>query len=754
MNHLGEVGTNEGDTCGLIVSSVQSGKTLNYSALICKAADAGYKFFVVLTTDHNNLRTQTQRRIEEYFVGKKGSEFVGVGRCDNDSDKQPICLTGDEDFDIKKAKNSTTTFDNVKTPIVMVIKKNARNLQNVIKWLNGIKHADISAHSMFVLDDEADYASINTKSKEEQSTINKLIRKLLDKFKNRSYVGCTATPFANIFIDDDETQKDLFPRDFIHFIKPPSNYFGAQKAFCLSGEASQERQEGEESQESEGVTHAVEVADFEEYLPLAHKKDFLLTDLPPSLYEAVRVFLLNTAVRHLRGQNKHNSMLINITRFTNVHNQIYYKVAEFIEQIECDLPNFGKLQNAHTQSEQIAELKELFEREFSNEFSWQQVLGELARQINRCVVAEEDASSTKRIEYGSEPKNVIAVGGNSLSRGFTLEGLSVSYFIRRGQNYDTLMQMARWFGYRDGYEDLCRIYLPSEVEEKFVTIERAMAELMGSFEMMAEAGKTPEDFGLAVKFYPDVALQITAHNKMRSAKKEELIINFNDYMRENLQFKLDEVKGNVEVMKSFLTKHSSLFGKDGNIFIARGVESRVVLEFFEKFSVASRNVPVLAIKELLQTKNPAFDIAIYSGNGEEIRFGENICVKKQLRPICGNKKNENIFRIEEIDDGRMLLYALDASVREEVKAREAEVKASEEQFKAYIRQKMERPLLMLHILEVKKGVKRLQKGGTVASFGVCFPAQIGSEVMRTKVALNAQAQRELQELSEWEDEDE
>lgn len=127
----------------------------------------------------------------------------------------------------------------------------------------------------------------------------------------------------------------------------------------------------------------------------------------------------------------------------------------------------------------------------------------------------------------------------------------MSYFIRRGRNYDTLMQMARWFGYRDGYEDLCRIYLPSEVEEKFVTIERAMAELMGSFEMMAEAGKTPEDFGLAVKFYPDVALQITAHNKMRSAKKEELIINFNDYMRENLQFKLDEVKGNVEVMKKF-----------------------------------------------------------------------------------------------------------------------------------------------------------------------------------------------------------
>lgn len=619
----------------------------------------------------------------------------------------------------------------------------------MIKWLNGVKHADISTHSMFVLDDEADYASINTRSKEEQSKINQLIRKLLDKFKNRSYVGCTATPFANIFIDDD---KDLFPRDFIHFIKPPSNYFGAQKVFGLSSEASQEWQEGEER---EGVTHVVEVADFEECLPLTHKKDFLLTQLPPSLYEAVRVFLLNSAVRHLRGQNKHNSMLINITRFTNVHNQIYYKVAEFIEQIKFDFDNFGKLQNAHTQSEQIAELKELFEREFSSEFSWQQVLDELTRQVKRCEVKEEDTSSTKKIEYGSEPKNVIAVGGNSLSRGFTLEGLSVSYFIRRGRNYDTLMQMARWFGYRDGYEDLCRIYLPSEVEEKFVTIERAMAELMGSFETMAEAGKTPEEFGFAVKFYPDVALSITAHNKMRSAKKDELIINFNDYMRENLQFRLDDVKGNVEVMKSFITKHSSRFGKDGNVFIARGVESRVILEFFEKFSVASRNVPVLAIKELLKTKNPAFDIAIYSGNGEEIRFGENICVKKQLRPIRGNKKNENIFRIEEIDDGRMLLYALDASAREEAKAKEEEVKASKEQFKTYIRRRMERPLLMLHILEVKKGVKRLQKGGTVASFGVCFPAQINSEVVRTKVALNAQAQRELQEWSEWEeDEDE
>ena len=183
-------------------------------------------------------------------------------------------------------------FDNIKVPILIVIKKNTRSLKNVIDWLDKQYKNKIADHAMLVIDDESDYASINTKEENDPTAINKSIRKLLSLFGKGSYVAYTATPYANIFIDHeaihDDYGDDLFPKDFIYALDAPSDYFGARKVFL-------------ETDNRHLI--AIPEPDYIRYLPLNHKKDSPLPSLPESLYEAMRLFVINVAVRKLRGQD-------------------------------------------------------------------------------------------------------------------------------------------------------------------------------------------------------------------------------------------------------------------------------------------------------------------------------------------------------------------------------------------------------------------------------------------------------------------
>ncbi len=213
---------------GMVVGHVQSGKTGNYSALVCKAADSGYKFIVVIAGGMNNLRDQTQVRLNEYFVGQDLGQQVGVGIGTLDRKKLPISLTTkDKDFNKQDADQNSQglNFDNISTPILLVIKKNTKTLANVIAWLEKQYKNQIKNHAMLLIDDESDYASINTKEEQDPTTINKRIRKLPSLFQKSVYVAYTATPYANIFIDHqvghDELGQDLFPKDFIYALDAP-----------------------------------------------------------------------------------------------------------------------------------------------------------------------------------------------------------------------------------------------------------------------------------------------------------------------------------------------------------------------------------------------------------------------------------------------------------------------------------------------------------------------------------------------------
>ena len=118
---------------------------------------------------------------------------------------------------------------------------------------------------------------------------------------------------------------------------------------------------------------------------------------------------------------------------------------------------------------------------------------------------------------------MIAVGGDVLSRGLTLEGLTVSYFHRKVTASDTLMQMARWFGYRDGYQDLCRLWINADAADDYRFSADAVEDLRTDLRLMLRQGRTPEDFGLAVRKHPG-ALLITARNKMKSAEVARKVI--------------------------------------------------------------------------------------------------------------------------------------------------------------------------------------------------------------------------------------
>jgi len=523
---------------GLVVGDVQSGKTASYAALICKAADAGYKMVILLTGTLENVRRQTQERLDAAFVGLDSRDFlaqgqlkhkthIGVGHIDGRRDGV-VFTSRDSDFRKSKATALNITLEAVREPVLVVTKKNKAILASLAGWLRS-KNADRHGHidlPLLLIDDEADNASINTRQKPGETTaINAAIRDLLALFRRSSYVGFTATPFANIFIDpssaDEMLGDDLFPRDFIHLLEPPNNYVGMNSLFPPG-----DPEHPDVVEEDARAAGLRPILDSDVWLPMDHKQDVVLGPLPESLSEAMGIFLLSCAIRDLRqaGQGLertiHRSMLVNVSRFTAVQNNVADEMDVELERTKEQVRLYGKLPLAQaSKSPAIAKLQKLFDGEFAaSGFTWAAVLDGLHEAISPVRIQRvNQTTGAASLDYSvvDAPPGlrVIAVGGNSLSRGLTLEGLCVSYILRNSKAYDTLLQMGRWFGYRHGYSDLCRLFLSEEAESWYRHVTYATNELKRDFARMRRQKATPEEFGLRVRTHPDTLL-ITARNKM------------------------------------------------------------------------------------------------------------------------------------------------------------------------------------------------------------------------------------------------
>jgi len=577
------------DRRGLVVGHVQSGKTANYIGLICKAVDAGYKLIIVLAGLHKNLRSQTQMRLDEGFLGyetplkeaDRGKRFIGVGLENPEPSLELGSITNrnnNGDFSRKVAEQFSINPGG--RPLLFVVKKNASVLLNLLTWVQwsaSSRDAEtgrkiVANVPLLVIDDEADHASVDTgeQSFDEQgnpdlehdpTAINGRIRRLLHSFEKSAYVGYTATPFANIFIHDrgrtDEEGEDLFPRSFIINLPVPSNYVGPVRIFGLDSNV--ENEGGMEPLPL--VRHITDHADSPSldersgWIPPKHKSGHRplfnsQDEVPPSLREAIHAFILACAARRARGQNhKHNSMLIHVTRYTNIQNAVRRQVEEEVRNIKRRLQK-GEGEAPDTVRETLRRLWEadispttravqvLIDDPGITSLSWSDIEPHLSRVVIDIQVREINGSAKDILDYETHRETglaVIAIGGDKLARGLTLEGLTVSYFLRATRMYDTLMQMGRWFGYRPGYLDLCRLYTTPDLDEWLQHITEASEELRQEFDHMVAVGGTPRDYGLKVRSHP--VLMVTSSVKMRHNR--ELQLSFAGSVSETVVFHRD-----------------------------------------------------------------------------------------------------------------------------------------------------------------------------------------------------------------------
>lgn len=598
------------DRRGLVMGSVQSGKTASYTGLITRAIDAGYKIVVVLTGVHNSLRSQTQLRFNDELLGYDAEKAImmkdisyrkiGIGKYPGhrEKDGQPCFIqsltTSDEkgDFKIGVAKKAGFVQSE---PYVLVVKKHVSILKNLVEWLGSVageqdKEGRIRVNKLplLVIDDECDQASVNTKvverDEEEQTVIdecdptktNMRIRELLTLFDKSAYIGYTATPYANIFIHDDTKHPkygdDLFPRNFIFNLTQPDNYVGAAEVFGI-------KIDEKSSKEPQLPILAPSVTDGYSVFPPGHKKDHPVSTIPNSMVRAIKSFVLASAVRRKREtRNPHNTMLIHVTRFTDVQDKVKMLVQEEVK----------KLKGRITSSDPLEDLEEIWNKDFipantqlremseagtcahapHPTHSWEEVKEHLAEMIRRTDVVSingaskdvlhyKDAEDTaqkardrgEKVKWEDQGAHLIAIGGNKLSRGLTLEGLTVTYYLRPSSMYDSLMQMGRWFGYRPGYLDLCKIYTTSELTEYFRQIAQAEINLRQQFDNMALLKMEPKAFGLSVLEDPGM-LMVTSAGKRRDT--EVVDQNFSGKVSATVNFTTSKAKKNLKVLNNLI----------------------------------------------------------------------------------------------------------------------------------------------------------------------------------------------------------
>ncbi|MET4489053.1 Z1 domain-containing protein [Bradyrhizobium sp. LA7.1] len=755
---------------GMVMGHVQSGKTTNYSALICKAADAGYKIIILLAGITNSLRSQTQERLDETFIGKK-SVFHATAQV-----AMPISTyatakrfpaygtSRDQDF-TKGAAGVVFSLEAHSEPMIFITKKNKGPLGSLQNWLKEQAHGQSISAPLLLIDDEADNASINTsKNPGETTAINGGIRKILDLFDRSSYVGYTATPFANIFIDPDNDLQmlsdDLFPRNFIKELDPPSTYVGAARVFAEAGDLRPEMVEI--------------VDDYQSLLPLAHKRDLNIKVLPPSLYVAIRIFLLARAIRVLRGQGKkHCSMMINVSRFNDVQEKILGLVYEYLQKVRNSIVVSSGLPRNQITDSNIEDLREDFEREFAaSEFGFRDALRVLNEAASTVTVATINMKGGK-LDYQQNTEaglHVIAIGGLALSRGLTLEGLTVSYILRNTAASDTLMQMARWFGYRPDFEDICRVYLPQSSLDHYIYIHDAIEELRTEVRRMQSIGLTPKDFGLKVRQSP-AAIRITAANKMRTASSITLAQDYSCRHIEGHSLINDDAtnKANLESVRAlvgWLNASRPNPAPDSKALIWTDVTGAKILELVKAFRFPeahgdlgriSAEASLLQdyISDRLAADLEKWDVAIPHPARGDAKPGviPNHAFALRHRgsgdaPLGTYRVTGSKNRVADPDDAQLGLSDLQLSAAIAEKTKSDGYRGD----RAYCAQRI-RPLLIIHLFETRGDVSDLKISDPVVSLSFCLPStQVPAKARLYQV--NKVYQKQMQDLFADQDDDE
>ena len=666
---------------GLVIGDVQSGKTSTYGGLICKAADAGMKVVILLAGQTETLRQQTQERMEEDIVGytirnddsnNTNASLVGVGHFEGYSRIVTAYTSFQDDFKVGRDR-TMASLEASSSLVMFVVKKNVPVLKRLYRWLTN-KNQTLNTkgklpYSLLLIDDEADNASINTKKPGYDPTAtNSIIRKLAEAFMNSNYVGFTATPFANIFInpdkDDDMETADLFPKDFIYVLPTPQPYIGALRIFAEPSDKNPCY--GDCNYMLKFITDIIEpsreeLAQMPEEkkrfgsLYYHHKADWRGA-LPNSLNDALKCFYLSNVIRDLDGERQApRTMLVNISRYQDVHSYVKQRLQDMVandyNEINC---NFCGIKNKDISIPLYQKLKQLYEIHYNDcGYDIDAVLDKnnllnAIEKIRPIVINGTKESKDDTPNYKSNPSlRIIAVGGLSLSRGLTLKGLMTSYFYRNTATYDTLMQMGRWFGYRPKYDRLCQIWITNTSANWYREIAESTEELKEELGKMNLQHFSPKEFGLRIR-RDNTALEITARNKMRSATPIQEVISFWGNIFETPYFsrEFEANKHNAELSRQFvqsILKEGGIFEKAGKTasLITHNVSVDKIEEFLSRINISTfnRRFPIDKILENIERsiedcdELQNWDVVIVGGSGAMHDFIPGLPLKKALRTI-------------------------------------------------------------------------------------------------------------------------
>lgn len=588
---------------GLVVGYVQSGKTQNFTGLIAKSADAGYRLIVVLAGMYNSLRQQTQVRIDKELTGYNtlnlNESFVDW--ADNSKTWVPLTSAGScidsnsGEFGVYH-KSFNDIFKRTGPPVIAVMKKNSSVLKKFLAWISNGNEEIKDSVPLLMIDDEADQASIDTTKDNEAETtaINRAIRGILQKFKRSSYIGYTATPFANVLIGRDkvhpELDSDLYPRNFIHTLPEPENYFGTYLLFA------------EDFSDS-----------FLEVVPDTDKNDIINKgELTTSLDKSIITFLISIIIRCFRGDSfKPMSMLIHVDHLKKGHEKCLEITDDRISGLKTIMTtkNFRRqnlidyIQRVYDELIKASEdiLKNLNLKHKIPDFNY--VVAKFPDVLEEIKIYKLNSDSDDELNYIQIPDlKVIAIGGNQLSRGLTLEGLMTTYFLRNSKQYDTLLQMGRWFGYRPGFEDLIRIFTPENINDSFAHLAAVEKELRDNFSVYTKEPRvTPTEIAPIIRDH--ARLNVTSRNKMGAGKK---IRYYGRTTEQTIWFPLNDIaklKHNLcsaESLIETVLKNYNIEPVKGS-FLRKGVPAELITSFLidyqkpDKKYIGDKGIDILDI---------------------------------------------------------------------------------------------------------------------------------------------------------------
>jgi hypothetical protein len=546
-------------TKGLVVGHVQSGKTTNFTAVVGKAADVGFRVIIILSGVHNGLRTQTQLRLKEQLFDLHASGWIEM-------------TDADRDFHTPTQSAVSLLQPGGQKVAVFVVKKWHTVLTKLIDWLKKARPVLASIPAL-IIDDEADQASVDTKQ------INPKINDLLKLFPRATYLGYTATPFANVLIDPSDD--DLYPESFIVSLPRQDTYFGAETIFgrdAVEGDARGADLDGHD------MVRIIDDSEVDALRPAGKSTAGFVPELTESLRAAVQYFWSATAARRVRGDDGHSTMLIHTSMKTAVHEAFRPMLEDFRQRVRVGLRG-GDLALIETFEAQWRDEESRVQLGGHPAIPFETLLPRLQQVVDDTTILLDNCRSRERLDYTGDPVTAIAVGGNTLSRGLTLEGLVTSFFIRSASTYDTLLQMGRWFGYRPGYEDLPRIWMTDRLRSWFRHLAAVEHEIRLDIERYEEQDLSPRDVGVRIRTHP--VLNVTAkmgafriaHASYGGRRVQTRYFRENDgtWLRDNLE-------AGRTLVEAALDDGTAVEGGDGRVLL-REVDVRHVLDFLEAYHV-------------------------------------------------------------------------------------------------------------------------------------------------------------------------